>query len=127
MDRWLWGLLVASVYAASFAMPAYLDLNGHEAFAAASRAGLDAWSNGEIGQELIGWLPNPLLWAGVVLLLGGRGLAAALAGVAAVATASCWLGLAELLPGYYVWLGSMGLLLAGGAWLATATPEQEIV
>lgn len=127
MNRWLWGSLVALVYAASFALPAYLDLDGHEAFAAAAHAGLDAWSNGEVGQELLGWLPNPFLWVGVVLLLGGQGQAAALAGLTALLGASSWLSLADLLPGYYVWLGSMGLLLAGGVWLATSATEEEIV
>ena len=62
---------------------------------------------------------NPLLWLGVILLLGRSGLRRGFARVAATAAACSWLPLGDLGAGYFAWLGSMGLLTAGGTWCAT--------
>ena len=128
VNRWAWAVLVLTVYGASFALPAYLDLAGHEAFVAAARAGFEAWCDDTIGRELLGWLPNPLLWTGLALLCCGRNWGAAVLGLAGlVAGAGAWLTLGDLHVGYYAWLGSMALLMVGAAWFATGTQYDEIV
>lgn len=123
MARWFWALLVLGTYAASFAMPVCLDLAGHEAFTTAARLGMAASVQGEVSKELLGWLPNVLLWLGLAFLVAGDGKGAAEFGLAALIGAAGWLSLCGLMPGYYVWAGSMALLVAGGVWVATAATD----
>ena len=73
----------------------------------------------------LGTQPAPRL--GVALLLARWGHAAGLLGLAATAAACSWLPLGDLGPGYFAWLGSMGLLTAAGAWCATQPVDDEIL
>ncbi len=69
-----------------------------------------------------GWLANPLVWAGVVLLARRRPGAAAVCGLLAVGPVAQWSvewhrqGLWRMLrAGYDLWVASVGLLAVGGS------------
>ena len=72
-----------------------------------------------------GWLANPLLWAGVILLACGRSGAATVCGLLAVVPVTQW-SLAwdrqglwpALAAGYYLWIASAGLLATSGPFLS---------
>ncbi len=70
----------------------------------------------------LGWLANPLLWAGVVLLVCRRPGAAAVCGLLAVGPVVQWSlewhhqGLWRMLRvGYDLWVASVGLLAVGSS------------
>jgi hypothetical protein len=117
-------LLIAGVYGTSFFLPVYLDLDGWEAFVSAGRLFARAVDTAELGHDLIGWAPNPLLWIGAGCLLARRDAAALALALAATAAACTWLELTGLSTGYYVWLTSMGLLAAAG-YCCGLQPEEE--
>jgi hypothetical protein len=129
--RWLCVAVVAGVYAVSFFLPAETILSAPGAvyfwsiptgfcqrLAAGTLTGDSLWG-------LVGWLPNPLLVAGLILTALRRGRSALGAGLLATACACIWLldcsftissnGLMILNVGYYVWLASMLLLSISGA------------
>ena len=74
-----------------------------------------------------GWLANPLIWVGVILLACGRPGFAAGCGLLAIGPVVQWSlewdrqGLSHMLrAGYYLWVSSVGVLVAGsaGVWVA---------
>src|SRR5262245_17097482 len=81
---------VAALYATSFFLPVCLVLNdtisGWQAYLAVSphRAWEAPLQPTEVFQLLVWWLPNPLMWVGIVLLALGRGLSAACTGLLAL-------------------------------------------
>ncbi len=66
-------------------------------------------TNISAGEWLFGlsWLANPSVWAAMVLLAIGRRRRAALAAFIALLLAACLVSLGLHLPPYYVWIGSM--------------------
>ncbi len=65
------------------------------------------------------WLANPLLWAGILLLMFGRRRPAGFAGLAAFLAGSAGIyGLRGPGPGagFFFWWISMGVLALGGFW-----------
>src|SRR5262249_17910819 len=125
--------LAAATYATAFFLPVHaLGLGnkdyifyGWEAYQA---VGPHASWNRPFGWERIlswvQWLPNPLMWVGIVLLALWRGLSAAGVGLLALAAGvSCAFEFEtfrfyfhEYREGYYCWLASMVLLTVAGAW-----------
>lgn len=126
----LCALLTAALYGTSFFLPTLVVLSdpiyGWGAFWIVT---LLPWDNpplptGELIQTLVWWLPNPLLWIGIVFLAIGQGRRAAVLGLLALpAGLSCAFDadtfrfrFHEFQAGYYCWLASMALLTAAGAW-----------
>jgi hypothetical protein len=113
----LLGLSSAVLYTVSFFLPAYHGAVGYQAF-------LSAWL------FLIGipmWFANPIFWCGLALLCQGKHGPARKAGVVALvfALSEFWLFLEGLRVGYFVWVGSMGLLTAA-AWCGAHDPPREL-
>jgi hypothetical protein len=86
-------------------------------------------------QVVLGWMPNPLLAVGLLLLAFRKGLLAFAVGLAATICACLW-WLSTLSPykdffgiGYVVWLSSMALLAGSGLWVglsnALARPRAD--
>jgi hypothetical protein len=123
-ECWLASAVLA-LYGASFFLPAVqvpcvmcgtgpVSLRGSQCFV----LGLSGVPRG----DLLGlaWLANPLVLVGVFLLLAGRRAAALVVGLFAVAAGVCAAHLDvpepwRLREGFYLWVGSMGLLAAGSA------------
>jgi hypothetical protein len=123
------------LYAASFPLPAIqiIDdrLTGWQAFLTSpgllwrdflepALAGDLSRARHAVGHDLpwatFAWLPNPLLWLGIIGVLTSRWRLAAIAGVAAVLVGSVILILASLGEGFvnaggWLWLASMGTLV----------------
>ena len=60
------------------------------------------------------WLANPVILLGMYMLgIGARSYAAG-TGVLAILLALCACQVAWIIPGYYLWLGSMGIVVYGG-------------
>jgi hypothetical protein len=123
--RWLVAGLAAVFYGASLLLPTAAPFNpgfsdttypGYAAFGAWRV--VRHWEHSNIDWWLLGgaWFANPAIWLGIVFVTAKHWRAAA-------ATAGCGLllGLVVLpryysivsgLPGYWVWLGSAGLLVS---------------
>ncbi len=110
--------LLCLVYAVSLLLPAYgqfqSTMRGYETFLSAlffgASSGFLTWI---YSLFMTGWVANPVFWAGTLLLMRGRLAGATILGVAAslLAIESARFASsveAPLLPGYYVWLCSMG-------------------
>jgi hypothetical protein len=134
MSRLSPGLYFAALasYAVSFLLPTFLIVvegkgDAEYGFTAFMVAFLAAWEDMYGGPFVfLVWLANPAFWTGAVLFARGRSRNAA--GVCALAFAlGCRFMFADLiLFGYYVWLGSMVLLmLASLAKLPHRTPRRE--
>src|SRR5262249_44684409 len=120
-------LVLMVVYEIAFYCPAGglqdrpdLTIGGGAAFCIAAAALLEPSRWLENWFMVVGWVPNPLYWIGIALLLSGRWRAAGVAGLAAFVMAAIWWwpfgweGGGRLLYGYYIWWGSMGLLVLVG-------------
>jgi hypothetical protein len=139
--RWLCVAVVAGVYAVSFFLPAETILSAPGAvyfwsipagffqrLAAGTLTGDSLWG-------LVGWLPNPLLVVGMILVALRRGWSALGTGLLATACACVWLldgnytistnGLVTLNVGYYAWLASMLLLSISGAMMMYAAAAER--
>lgn len=123
--RSAWVFAIVCVYVASFALPAWNDYRGGDAFLAAARLQFNLIEREGFDLGAVGWAPNPLLWLGLGCLLARRDVAATALGLAATLAACTWMPLAELLVGYYVWLLSMAGLAAAGAWCGTTGGADE--
>jgi hypothetical protein len=78
-------------------------------------------------QHLVGWVANPLLWIGLVLLWLGRRGPAAIIGIFSLVAAGGWYVLDAVLgidggcvssvePEFYVWMSSLVLFTLLGLW-----------
>src|SRR5262249_25948655 len=124
-------LATASLYAISFFLPVLDVLNapllGWNAYWIVAQRPWekDPLTTGELLQLILWWLPNPLLWVGIVFLAIGRaGNAACLGLLAMAAGLSCAFDVEmlrfqfyEFRIGYYCWLASMAVLTAAGTLL----------
>jgi len=117
--------LVASIYAISFFLPVCTvfssPIRGAGAFCIVTvlfetqngTPRLDEWV-----LFVLGWMPNPLLWAGAIWFGMGRWRPAAILATLAVVLANVWTidwnnyraNLDGLLVGYYFWITSMAVL-----------------
>jgi hypothetical protein len=138
LHQWVPLLVILTVYACSFLLPAICDrtfcMFGYAAF-------VNSLFGGKIystidGAQLapftpivfIGWLPNPLCWAAIAMLHARRWAFAGCVGAFAFLLALSWvlkdmsgpllpperqnvLPYYELRIGYYVWLSSMALIV----------------
>jgi hypothetical protein len=113
----LLGVSSAVLYAASFFLPAFQEGAGYHAFLFSL-------------VYLLGipmWFANPVFWCGLALLCQGKHRAARKAGVVALvfALSEFWLFLEGLRVGYFVWVGSMALLIAA-AWCGVHDPPRDL-
>jgi hypothetical protein len=112
-------LAVVLVYAASFFLPVYeWERSVHSGWETFWKVVQILIKDPPAGFEL--WLPNPLLWSGVICLLAGRARAAGLLGTLAslLAAANVYSLREFLLVGSDVWVASMVLLAVLGFVLA---------
>jgi hypothetical protein len=102
---WL-GWLVTGLYLLSFFLPVDSGMLGYHAFICALVF--------VIGIPM--WLANPVFWFGLVRLFQGRYTSAGTAGVVALllALSQVWMFRGAAQVGYWVWVGSMGLLALAG-------------
>lgn len=72
-------------------------------------------AHGDGGAWLLGasWLANLAAWAGVILLGAGARRGAAVAGECALVLAICALPFGLAMPGYWLWLASMAVIVWG--------------
>lgn len=123
--------LVVGLYAMSFFLPVtrgFINLRGWEAILVVAGAlftpsiptrGVD---DADWILTFLGYLPNPLVWIGIVLLVLGQWRLAAVAGAIALAFGIIWmfdvgggkLDVSHSHVGYYCWLASMAALAAAG-------------
>jgi hypothetical protein len=139
---WPWLLAIGLAYGVAFALPA-AEVSGAAERQPDSRLVLDgrgcfSWG---LQTEARSWYANPVLWAGCYLLAwrlwAAAGVTGLLAGGLGLADAvPCLLGwqpadrIADPLPGFWVWIGSMVVLTAAGfsahrAVSIPAQPERE--
>jgi hypothetical protein len=106
------GWLAVGLYIISFFLPAYAGALGYQAFLCAlvCMIGIPMWS------------ANLVFWGGLAQLSQGRYRSAGGAGLAALllALSEAWMFRDGLQVGYWMWVGSMGLLA-----LAGLCPERE--
>lgn len=126
--HWLGFGLVVGLYALSFFLPAYcglLNLVGYEAFAMVFMGLFEnpiEITTPDCLLSILGFLPNPLLWIGILLLARKRWRSATAAGALALGLGLVWIvdpdqkmvDLQGLHVGYYCWLASMAALLGTG-------------
>lgn len=120
-------LLAVAAYCISFVLPTfYITVSG---VPSEPNVGFEAFYSCLVTTSLLGplplivWLANPAFWvAGGLVLARRTRLAAFFAGIAILL--GVWFIGQQSLVGYYVWLGSFGLLLAGTA-VEFGTDEQE--
>jgi hypothetical protein len=138
-DKWFRLAVAASagaMYVAALFLPAVAPFN--PSFSNATVPGYTAfrawvvfieWEPGRLDWWVLGlaWLANPAIWAAIVLIAVGCRRAAGVAAACGVT-----LGLVPLpwgyssiggLPGYWMWIGSAGLVLAASLapWFGMAT------
>jgi hypothetical protein len=115
-------------YAVSFFLPivefsfggSANTIPGHVIFQACLDRSVWGWN-----ELFTAWLANPIFWLGLTLFVLGQGLAAATAAMVAVLLGSRYVFNPGVIVGYYVWLGSMALLLFAGVILVVGEGRTE--
>lgn len=130
------GLYLSSFFMTVHDFPSGKPLRGWDAFYLATLSLCESppLSAYHLTRWLVGWLPNPALWVGIVLLALGRWRIAALAGFLGLVGALSWgagfplLGanFSEFREGYYCWLSSMAALAGFGLWLTWRSPRPRM-
>jgi hypothetical protein len=81
----------------------------------------------------VSWLANPMILVGMYMLGIGARRHAAVTGVLAILLALCACQVAWIIPGYYLWLGSMGIVFMAGygrihrLWRSNPRPRQKSI